>query len=54
MIWDNCKTEETNAIESVQLEAAHIITGLRKGISDKLYIINLGGNRYVINAEMVN
>ena len=38
IIWDNCTSEESELLESVQLEAARIITGLRKGTSRvKLY-----------------
>ena len=38
IIWDNCTIGESDLIESVQLEAARIITGLRKGTPrDKLY-----------------
>jgi len=38
IVWDNCTQEEANLIESVQLEAARIITGLRKGTQNwKLY-----------------
>jgi hypothetical protein len=36
---DNCSKQESELLEGVQLEAALIITGLRKGTShEKLYI----------------
>ena len=38
IVWDNCSIHESDLMESVQLEAARIITGLRKGTSHvKLY-----------------
>ena len=38
IVWDNCSIHEYDLLESVQLEAACIITGLRKGTSHvKLY-----------------
>jgi hypothetical protein len=38
IVWDNCSLHESELLESVQLEAARIITGLRKGTSHaKLY-----------------
>ena len=38
VVWDNCTQEQSGLIESVQYEAARIITGLRKGTSRvKLY-----------------
>jgi hypothetical protein len=38
IVWDNCSLHESELLESVQLEAACIITGLRKGTSHaKLY-----------------
>ena len=38
IIWDNCRIQESDLLESIQLEAARIITGLRKGTShEKLY-----------------
>jgi hypothetical protein len=38
IVWDNCILHESELLESVQLEAARIITGLRKGTSHaKLY-----------------
>jgi hypothetical protein len=38
IVWDNCSLHESELLESVQLEAARIITGLRKGKSHaKLY-----------------
>ena len=44
IIWDNCSKEESDLIESLQLQmqivdAARIITGLRKGTS-RLRIYN--------------
>ena len=53
MIWDNCTAQESNTVESVQPEAARIITGPSKGTSDKLYHV-LGGNHYVIIIKLVN
>ena len=38
IVWDNCSIHESDLMKSVQLEAARIITGLRKGTSHaKLY-----------------
>ena len=38
LIWDNCTNEESDLIESVQYEAARIVTGMRRGTSRlKLY-----------------
>ena len=38
VVWDNCTKQESDLIESVQYEAARIVTGLRKGTSrSKLY-----------------
>jgi hypothetical protein len=38
IVWDNCSLHESELLESVQLEAPRIITGLRKGTShEKLY-----------------
>ena len=38
IVWDNCSLHESELLESVQLEAARIITRLRKGTShEKLY-----------------
>jgi hypothetical protein len=38
IVWDNCSVQESDLLKSVQLEAARIITGLRKGTShEKLY-----------------
>ena len=38
IIWDNCTNQESDLIESVQYEAARIVTGMRKGTSRlKLY-----------------
>ena len=38
VIWDNCTNQEKDLLESVQLEALRIITGLRRGTSHyKLY-----------------
>ena len=38
IVWDNCSLHESELLESVQLETACIITGLRKGTSHaKLY-----------------
>ena len=38
IVWDNCSLHESELLESVQVEAACIITGLRKGTSHaKLY-----------------
>ena len=33
IVWDNCSIQVSDLLESVQLEAALIITGLRKGTS---------------------
>lgn len=38
VVWDNCTKQESDLIESVQYEAARIVTGMRKGTSrSKLY-----------------
>ena len=33
IIWDNCTKQQANLLESIQLDAARIITILRKGTS---------------------
>lgn len=39
IVWDNCTLQYSELLESVQLEAARIITGLRSGTShNKLYL----------------
>lgn len=38
MVWDNCTKDESDLIESVQYEAARIVSGLRRGTArTKLY-----------------
>ena len=38
IVWDNCTNQESDLIESVQYEAARIVTGMRRGTSRlKLY-----------------
>jgi hypothetical protein len=38
IIWDNCSKEQSDLIESIQQDAARIVTGLRKGTPKwKLY-----------------
>jgi hypothetical protein len=36
IVWDNCRIQESDLLESVQLEAAHIITGLRKNVEGQI------------------
>ena len=31
IVWDNCTKEESNLIESIQYDAARIVSGLRRG-----------------------
>ena len=33
VVWDNCAEEQSKLLESVQIEAARIITGLRRNSS---------------------
>ena len=33
VVWDNCTEEQSKLLESVQIEAARIITGLRRNSS---------------------
>ena len=42
IIWDNCKKQQANLLESNQLDAARIITGLRKGTSHVILYKKLG------------
>ena len=42
IIWDNCTKQQVNLLESIQLEAARIITGLRKGTSHVILYNELG------------
>ena len=42
IIWDNCTKQQANLLESIQLDAARIITGLRKGTSHVILYKELG------------
>jgi hypothetical protein len=42
IIWDNRSIHESDLLESVQLEPARIITGLRKGTTHVQLYIELG------------
>ena len=42
VVWDNCTTEKSDLLETVQLEAARIITGLKNGPSHQLLYNELG------------
>ena len=38
VVWNNCTKQDSNLLESLQLDAARIVTGARKGTShDKIY-----------------
>ena len=42
IVWDNWSIQESDLLESVQLEAARIITGFRKGTSHGKMYTELG------------
>lgn len=42
IVWNNCTTQESELLESVQLDAARIITGLRRGTSHAILYNELG------------
>ena len=42
IIWDNCSDQESKLLESIQLDAARIITGLRRGTSHTVLYNELG------------
>ena len=42
IVWDNCSQELSNLLENIQVEAARIITGLRKNSSRKALYLELG------------
>ena len=42
IVWDNCTQEQSDLLESIQLEAARIITGLRRGTSHNILYGELG------------
>lgn len=42
IIWDNCTKQESDLLESIQLDAARIITGLRRGTSHAILYEELG------------
>jgi hypothetical protein len=45
VIWDNCTQNEANLLESVQVEADRIITGLRVNSSSSKLYSELGSAR---------
>ena len=42
VIWGNCSQHETELLENIQIEAARIITGLRRNSSRQKLYIELG------------
>lgn len=42
VVWDNCTDEQSNLLESIQIEAARIITGLRRNSSKQYLYQELG------------
>ena len=57
IVWDNCNAYEADLLESIQLDAARIITGLRRGTSHavlyrELSLIPLSQRR--INAKLIH
>ena len=42
IVWDNCNAYEADLLESIQLDAARIITGLRRGTSHAILYHELG------------
>lgn len=42
IIWDACTQQQSNLLESIQLDAARIITGLRRGTSHSILYAELG------------
>ena len=47
VIWDNCTQNEANLLESVQVEAGRIITGLRVNSSRSKLYSELGWNPFI-------
>ena len=42
IVWDNCDKDEAELLESIQIDAARIITGLRRGTSHDILYDELG------------
>ena len=42
ILWDNCTKQQSDLLESIQLDAARIITGLRKGTSHQVLLNEAG------------
>ena len=42
ILWDNCTKQQSDLLESIQLDAARIITGLRKGTNHDMLYAELG------------
>lgn len=42
VVWDNCTNEQSNLLESIQIEAARIITGRRRNSSKQYLYQKLG------------
>ena len=41
-LWDKCTKQLADLLESIQLDAARIITGLRRGTSHQIFYNELG------------
>ena len=42
ILWDNCTKQQSDLLESIQLDAARIITGLRRGTSHQVLLSETG------------
>ena len=42
ILWDNCTKQQSDLLESIQLDAARIITGLRRGTSHQVLLSEIG------------
>ena len=53
-VWDNCRQTNCNRLEKIQIEAAHIVTGLSiYGSFDSIYK-ETGGKHYVQEGKLSN
>ena len=54
IIWDACTQQQSNHLESIQLDAARIITGLRRGTSHSTLYTELGWSSLAERRKIVN
>ena len=54
IIWDACTQQQSNLLESIQLDAARIITGLRRGTSHSTLYAELDWSSLAERRKIVN